>query len=609
MISESSASGLSSSLRRLADQYDREVSTLLEENACLRSALMAHEYRDSGEGEFTRQDDECIRVRAPVCQVEMFHAMGPIHENGGGLTDPGHPIDVTNLLPTFNATFSTTSAVVRLAEERSKERDKAKEKSKTPDKVQRVLSFAQMRAAVSEQARPGRGVRLVEHHCFHLAVGFVIILNTLATAVEADLGDMEAPPYLIITDMFFSLFFFLEIVIRIMVYKSAFVFNDDWHAVAWNILESVLVMCSMVSTVLNLLKIDTGSTGAIVTIRMLRMFKVARVVRVFNEFRELRLLVDGIVKSFRVLLWSSVFLAIVLLVTGVFLTFEVGHGAWLEDLDDEETKQMMYEYWGTTARSMFTLYQVQTGDSWASAIARPIMRHQPMYGLVLGTYLAVINLCVLNVVVAIMVETVMSETMVESEEEKAKWAVDKAQKISAECIRVFTWAAAGDQTISREEWHRAMRDDDCQRTFANFNISTAMLEMLFDVVDVDGSGEVDLEEFIDGIQHGLREVRSMDINAIQVDLWRLSSSLTQQFQSLNSGILGFERSCCNNVLERISKLHTELDTLRGSIREGVVDVSWAHPTSEECGRKLTHSEPVLEKLVSQTSSIQQYEYC
>jgi len=181
---------------------------------------------------------------------------------------------------------------------------------------------------------------------------------------------------------------------------------------------------------------------------------------------------------------------------------------------------------------MFTLYQIQSGDSWASGVARPVLRYKPEMALFFVMYFAVINICVLNVIVAIMVEQLMKSTMLETEEEKAAWNVERDNHIMREMVKVFKIASKGQSSISREVWNAAMEDEDVMRRLAPLNINPAQLEMLFDVVDLDGSGEIEHGEFVMGLQQGLREVRGMDISAVQVDLWRMSTMFSTQLEAI-----------------------------------------------------------------------------
>ena len=67
----------------------------------------------------------------------------------------------------------------------------------------------------------------------------------------------------------------------------------------------------------------------------------------------------------------AVLLVIVLYVTGIVFTILIGQN---KDSDIRyEGRWSRYDYWGTVPKSMFTLFQVTTGDSWGSSVARPLV--------------------------------------------------------------------------------------------------------------------------------------------------------------------------------------------------------------------------------------------
>ena len=68
------------------------------------------------------------------------------------------------------------------------------------------------------------------------------------------------------------------------------------------------------------------------------------------------------------------------------------------------------EYYGTFSRSLFTMFQVLTGESWAEAIARPLVFgfNSPNGGFVVGffftSYLLIMQIVLMNVVVAVLLD-------------------------------------------------------------------------------------------------------------------------------------------------------------------------------------------------------------
>jgi hypothetical protein len=67
-----------------------------------------------------------------------------------------------------------------------------------------------------------------------------------------------------------------------------------------------------------------------------------------------------------------------------------------------------YDYYGNIAKSMFTLFQVMTGDSWSSEIARPTMaRHQWAF-IIFIVFYSLFNFILLNAFTGIMVNALQA---------------------------------------------------------------------------------------------------------------------------------------------------------------------------------------------------------
>lgn len=69
-----------------------------------------------------------------------------------------------------------------------------------------------------------------------------------------------------------------------------------------------------------------------------------------------------------------------------------------------------YEYYGTFFRSLYTLFQVLTGDSWSEAIARPMLERMGGLTSIFYVLYVIINVVVLvNVVVAVLLEKMVDD--------------------------------------------------------------------------------------------------------------------------------------------------------------------------------------------------------
>lgn len=67
-----------------------------------------------------------------------------------------------------------------------------------------------------------------------------------------------------------------------------------------------------------------------------------------------------------------------------------------------------YDYYGNIPTSMFTLFQVVSGDAWADQIARPTMAYRPWSWLMFMIFYAVSNFLLLNIFTGIMVDAIQS---------------------------------------------------------------------------------------------------------------------------------------------------------------------------------------------------------
>jgi len=102
------------------------------------------------------------------------------------------------------------------------------------------------------------------------------------------------------------------------------------------------------------------------------------------------------------------------------------------NMDNETTSAMTArnlaygeEYFGTFARSIFTLFQVLTGESWAEAVARPVMfgQREVAASLFFVSFVIINSFILINVVVAVLLEKCLDSSDDEKLEAEAAEAV------------------------------------------------------------------------------------------------------------------------------------------------------------------------------------------
>lgn len=252
-------------------------------------------------------------------------------------------------------------------------------------------------------------------------------------------------------------------------------------------------------------------------------------------FRELCLLIEGMLKSLKLLFWSIVLLLLLVFVCGIFTTQTIGNADWALQLEMTEQTRLE-ELFGTVPRSMYTLFQIQTLESWSEGIVRPIMHHKPITLLFFLPYVMFVTICVLNVIVAIIVESVMKDTIMETDVEKTRLMKEARTDMMQQLTALFNEVAADGKAISLEDWSAAVELPHVQRFFACYGLDKEYAVSLFDILDVDQNGTVDFSEFLPVMLRGVMEVKHFDVIAIQADIWRAHDDQCRVFQEMKDGL-------------------------------------------------------------------------
>ena len=79
-------------------------------------------------------------------------------------------------------------------------------------------------------------------------------------------------------------------------------------------------------------------------------------------------------------------------------------------------------YFGNFGKSLYTLFQVLTGDSWSEAIGRPLMKYEPLSVIFFVSFILVNPIILVNVVIAVLLEKMVGDEFDEDGDEDAQVA-------------------------------------------------------------------------------------------------------------------------------------------------------------------------------------------
>jgi voltage-gated sodium channel len=143
---------------------------------------------------------------------------------------------------------------------------------------------------------------------------------------------------------------------------------------------------------------------------VLRALRVLRVLRMLTIVPSMRRVVGALLSAIPGLSSIAVVLLLVFYVFGVIATHLFG--------------ALFPEWFGHLGRSLYTLFQVMTLESWSMGIARPVMEQAPWAWAFFITFILFATFTMLNLFIAIIVNAM--QTFQESEQQDALKSMEAA---------------------------------------------------------------------------------------------------------------------------------------------------------------------------------------
>ena len=225
--------------------------------------------------------------------------------------------------------------------------------------------------------------KIVESSKFQAFIIAVIILNGIVLGVQT--SRTLSPTTVAILDyidMACLLVFCIEILMKFAVYRLGF-FKQGW-----NIFDLAIVVVALVP-----------SSGGLSILRAFRILRVLRLVTAVDSFRRV---VSGMLLAIPGVGSVAGLLLLVFYISGVLSTMLFG-----EDFP---------EWFGTLGKSMYSLFQIMTLESWSMGIVRPVMEVQPYAWLFFIPFITVTTFTVLNLFIGIVVDAMATVKESEAEE-------------------------------------------------------------------------------------------------------------------------------------------------------------------------------------------------
>ena len=234
--------------------------------------------------------------------------------------------------------------------------------------------------------------RWIEQPLIQNAIIGLILINAALLGLETSPAAMAVAGDLISgLDQAILLVFVAEIALRLYVYRAAF-WRDPWSVFDFAVVAIALV----------------PATGPLAVLRALR---VLRVLRLLTMVPSMRRVVGALLAAIPGLGAIAMVLLIVYYVFAVIATklFAAAYPEWFGDI----------------GRSLYTLFQIMTLESWSMGIARPVMEQFPYAWTFFVPFILVATFTMLNLFIAIIVNAMQSVS--EAEQKDARRTVVAAR--------------------------------------------------------------------------------------------------------------------------------------------------------------------------------------
>jgi len=200
----------------------------------------------------------------------------------------------------------------------------------------------------------------------------VILVNAVVLGLETDQTLMAKwSTALIAVDKLCLVVFLIELAIKLTAYRLQF-----WKS-GWNIFDFLVIMVALVP--------GAGPWA------VLRSLRVLRVLRLLTVIPSLRKVVAAFLHAIPGLVGVMAVMSIFFYTAGVLATRLFGG--------------QFPDWFGTLGRSLYSLFQIMTLESWSMGIVRPVMEVYPMAWAFFVPFIIIATFTILNLFIGIIVST------------------------------------------------------------------------------------------------------------------------------------------------------------------------------------------------------------
>jgi len=287
-------------------------------------------------------------------------------------------------------------------------------------------------------------------------------------------------------------------------------------------MDVVLVLSSILELLLIAFNFDLSFIRLLRLLRILRSFRVFQLLRWASLFGNLRLMLLAIMKSAVPFLWAGAILLTLIFLFAVLFIHGVAEHLTVADPQDPFVEEMQI-FFGSMPMALLTLFMsISGGVSWWEVI-QALLEVSWVYVLLFVFYVLVTVLAALNVITGIFVNDAMEaaradhDLMMQLEQQGTKSLMASLKSI----FGGIDEDASG--TISFEQFEKHILRDEVRYIFQMLGIEVTDAVSFFKILDVDGSADLELEEFVMGCLRFKGNAKTVDIECHLLEMKKMIS--------------------------------------------------------------------------------------
>jgi len=383
----------------------------------------------------------------------------------------------------------------------------------------------------SEEERPSWVVRVVNHHWFDAFFSVVVITNSIFIGIDVELNPSamgSRSSVIVVIQYIYTLLFCIELVFRSVALGRDYYCSKEWM---WAALDVFIVATSLWEVFVDTWYAIVGDEGGLESfggltglkafriVRITRIVKTVRLMRIFRFVLALRTLIHSIWHTLKSLFWALVLLLLIVYIFGMIFTQAVNGHVFDPDssgLSDEQT-DISLQYYGKLTITMLSLFMsVTDGISWEK-INSPLADISPFLSLLFLFFIAFTYFAVLNVLTA-----VFCQSAIESAQNDHATAVQSMlanKEMHLQKIRAL-FSQLGNQqsgTITFGQFEAKINSADVREYFETLGLDVEDAWSFFKLLDQDGGGSVEVEEFLRGCLRFRGTAKAIDIGQLLHD--------------------------------------------------------------------------------------------